>query len=60
MTVTDHGDTQEELVLHFARFCWRRANTRAPSGATWAEVFVKKTGRTLTEYKEYRDENFKR
>lgn len=43
---------QDELILHFARYCWINRVKFAPSGRTWAEVFEKKSGINLYEYKE--------
>ena len=38
--------------FYFAQYCGERAYQKAPSGLTWAEVFHKKEGLTLAEFKE--------
>ena len=42
---------QEERRLWFARKCWVDRHKMAPSGITWGEVFAKKEGMTLDEFK---------
>jgi hypothetical protein len=38
--------------FYFAKFCAARANQLAPSGLTWADVFHKKEGLTLKQFKD--------
>jgi hypothetical protein len=38
--------------FYFAKFCAERKYQVAPSGLTWAEVFHKKEGLTLEQFKE--------
>lgn len=44
----------------FAKFCAQRRHQLAPSGNTWADVFLKKEGMTLRQYKERLDAHRKR
>ncbi len=53
---SNSAELYEDLILHFARFCWVRQNDRAPSGKLWRDVFTDKSGMTLYQYKEHRDE----
>lgn len=41
----------------FAKFCAERRHQLAPSGITWAEVFLKKEGMTLDTYRRKLDEH---
>ena len=44
----------------FAKFCAQHRNELAPSGITWADVFLNKEGMTLRQYKEKLDAHRKR
>ena len=43
--------TQFERRFFFAKWCAQRRWERAPSGKTWDEVFTKKEGMTLDEFR---------
>ena len=49
------AELYDDLILHFARFCWRNQHKRAPSGKLWRDVFTDKSGLTLHQYKEQRN-----
>ena len=49
------AELYDDLILHFARFCWRNQHKRAPSGKLWRDVFQDKSGMTLYQYKELRN-----
>jgi hypothetical protein len=48
---SNSAELQEDLILHFARFCWVRRYEEAPSGGTWGDVFEGKAGMTLDQYR---------
>ena len=43
---------QEGLRYHFAHYCHKHRYEKAPSGALWPNVFLKKWGMSLSEYGE--------
>jgi|TARA_A100001037_G_C14723241_1_gene445498 hypothetical protein len=43
---------REHLRLCFARWCWNRRNTLAPSGKTWEQVFKDHWGIDLLRFSE--------
>ena len=49
------AELYEDLILHFARFCWVHQTEKAPSGKLWRDVFTEKSGLTLYQYKELQD-----
>ena len=49
------AELYEDLILEFARFCWRHQTEKAPSGKLWRDVFTEKSGLTLYQYKEQRN-----
>ena len=53
---SNSAELQEDLILHFARFCWVKRHDSAPSGITWGQVFENKTGLTLDQYRIKREE----
>ena len=63
MIRTDHGNEadREYLILCFARYCWPRRNTLAPSGKqTWGDAFQAMSGMTLYEYRDMKNEDKQR